>query len=156
MPELASQGSPDTRSTDFQFAPETILFATDFSRACQNAWPYAVAVRHEYHSKLLLAHVIDPGIFAAVPSELVGTAREQVRREREDQLKKFERPEKSSQPPFELLLLEGEIAEVLLRIVQERVIGCRYSRAQRDRTAATGFHCGDALSAGELPFTYCP
>jgi len=120
MPELASQRSPDARSTDLRFAPRTMLFATDFSRACQNAWRYALAIRHQYHSRLLLAHVIDPTTFASVPSELAGAAREQVRREKEDQLKKLERSEESSQLPFELLLREGEIADVLLRIVQEQ------------------------------------
>jgi nucleotide-binding universal stress UspA family protein len=120
MREFAPQRSHDKHSTDFQFAPETILFATDFSRACQNAWLYAVGIRHEYDAKLLLAHVIDPAIFAAVPSELVGTAREQVRQEKEDQLKKLEPSEEGSQPPFELLLREGEISDVLLHVVQER------------------------------------
>lgn len=120
MPELAPQRLPDSRSTDFQFAPRMMLFVTDFSRACQNAWPYALAIAHEYHSKLLLVHVIDPLIFANVPSKLAGAARELVRREKEDQLKFLQRSESTPDLDFELLLREGEIADILLRIVQER------------------------------------
>jgi hypothetical protein len=119
MPEIAPQRSLDASSGDFQFTPRMVLFATDFSRPCQNAWPYALAIAHEYHSKLLLAHVIDSAVFAPVPSELVGAAaREQVRGEKEDQLKHLQRSESSRQFDFELLLREGEITDVLLRIVQ--------------------------------------
>jgi len=120
VPELAPQRSLNTRSGDLQFAPRVMLFATDFSRACQNAWPYALAIAREYHSKLLLAHVIDPLIFAAVPSELASAAKEQVRREKEDQLSNLQRSESSPQLDFEPLLREGEITDVLLRIVHER------------------------------------
>jgi nucleotide-binding universal stress UspA family protein len=120
MPELALQRPFDTRSSDFQFAPRMMLFVTDFSRACQNAWPYALAIAHEYHSKLLLVHVIDPVIFASVPSKLAGAARELVRREKEDQLKLLQRSENTPELDFELLLREGGIADILLRIVQER------------------------------------
>jgi nucleotide-binding universal stress UspA family protein len=137
MPELAPQRSLDTISGDFQFAPRMMLFATDFSRTSQNAWPYALAIAHEYHSKLLLAHVIDPAIFAAVPSKLASAAREQVRREKEDQLKNLQPSESSPQLDFEPLLREGEITDVLLRIVQERsvellVAGTR-GRSQTER-----------------------
>lgn len=122
MPELAPQPLPDTRSTDFQFLPRTILFGTDFSAACQNAWPYALALAREYNSRLLLVHVIDSAMFAAVPSELARKAREQVRREKEDQMKDLQLSENSPRIDFEPLLQEGEIADVLLRIVQERSV----------------------------------
>jgi nucleotide-binding universal stress UspA family protein len=112
MPELAPQRSLDTLSGDLQFAPRMMLFATDFSKACQNAWPYALAIAHEY--------VIDPAIFAAVPIELARAAREQVRREKEDQLNNLQRSDSSPKLDFEPLLREGEITDVLLRIVQER------------------------------------
>jgi len=120
MPELAPQRPLHTRSSDFQFAPRMMLFVTDFSKACQNAWPYAIAIAHEYHSKLLLVHVIDPVIFANVPSKLAGAARELVRREKEGQLKLFQCSESTPELDFELLLREGEVADVLLRIVQKR------------------------------------
>jgi nucleotide-binding universal stress UspA family protein len=137
MPELARQGSLDTSSGDFQFAPRMMLFGADFSRACQNAWPYALAIAREYHSKLLLAHVIDPAIFVAVPSKLACAAREQVRREKEDQLKNLQPSESNPQLDFEALLREGEITDVLLCIVRERgvdllVAGTR-GRSRTDR-----------------------
>jgi len=137
MPELAPQPLPDARSTDFQFSPRTILFATDFSAACQNAWPYALALAREYNSRLLLVHVIDSALFAGVPSELASEAREQVRREKDHQIKDLQRSEYGPRIDFEPLLQEGEVADVLLRVVQERsvellVTGTRgRSRTQR-------------------------
>jgi nucleotide-binding universal stress UspA family protein len=114
-----------------------ILFATDFSTVCDNAWPYAVALANEYGSKLLLAHVIDPNIFAAVPRELGQAAREQVLSDRQLQLRRLRQFNGGPQLDSELLLQEGEIAEVLLRMIQEHdvellVAGTRgYSRTER-------------------------
>lgn len=137
MPRHTSQEQLRNNNSEYEFPPRVSLFATDFSTACDNAWSYALAIASEYRSKLLLAHVIDPNLFAAVPSGLADAAKEQVRREKQVELERLQQSIGNSYLDFEVLLREGEIADVLLRIIQERdvkllITGTRgYSRTER-------------------------
>ena len=119
MSEVNSQ-SRNKRSGQYEFAPRVVLFATDFSAPCENAWSYALAFAKRYKSKLLLAHVIAPSVYAAVPAELVSSAKEQVKRNAEAQLARLQQSNGGTERlNCELLLREGEVAEVLLRLIHD-------------------------------------
>ena len=60
-----------------------VLFATDFSAACNNAWWYALALARQYSAKLFVAHVISPDVYVSVPPELLGEAQKRNRLEAE-------------------------------------------------------------------------
>lgn len=93
----------------------TVLFATDFSSACDNAWPHAVALAGKFQSKLLLAHVIAPTIYAAVPAQLLSAARQQARLEAESRMAHLQQLHGGpSHLSREVLLREGEVTENLV------------------------------------------
>ena len=119
MPELAPKKPVDTSSGGFQFVPRVMLFATDFSSACDNAWLYAVALANKHHSKLLLAHVIDPNVFSAVPTELLDSAGKRVRLDAEAQLRRLQQHSGLAPLDSELLLRDGEISETLIALTED-------------------------------------
>jgi nucleotide-binding universal stress UspA family protein len=97
-----------------------VLFATDFSGACDNAWWYALALARHYHSKLFIAHVISPAVYALVPPELLGEARNRTRLETQAQMARIQRRRGGiAGLESEALLREGDIASSLLRLVSE-------------------------------------
>jgi len=122
MQESSVQNNLRSQVDDAPFSPRLILFGTDFSTACDSAWNYALAIASEYHSKLLLAHVIDPAVFASVPPDMETVATEQIRRERELQLERLQQSDGVSQLDIETLLTEGDVAEVLLRALERRKV----------------------------------
>ena len=97
----------------------TVLYATDFSSACDNAWPWALAFANNYQSKLLLVHVIVPTIYASVPAELLAEAREKARREAQARLRQLQRYAGNSDEKRQVLLREGDVADVLLSVINE-------------------------------------
>jgi nucleotide-binding universal stress UspA family protein len=101
----------------------TVMFATDFSSACDNAWPYALALAKRYRLKLLLAHVIAPSIYASVPSGLRKTAEENARVEAESKMRHLQLLHGGTSDLDCLVLLrEGSVADELLRLINERSV----------------------------------
>jgi len=97
-----------------------VLFATDFSGACDNAWWYALALARHYHSKLFLAHVISPAVYASVPPELLGEAQNRTRLETQAQMARLQQRQGGTAGlESEALLREGDIASSLLHLVPE-------------------------------------
>ena len=97
-----------------------VLFATDFSAACDNAWWYAIALARHYHSKLFVAHVISPAVYVSVPQELLSEARNRTRLEAGAQLAQLQRRQGGTTTlESEALLREGDIASSLLHLVPE-------------------------------------
>src|SRR3954471_9921265 len=98
----------------------TVMYATDFSSACDNAWPYALALAKRYRSKLVLVHVIAPSIYASVPSELLEAAQERARAEAESNMSHLQlRHGGTSDLDCRVSLREGIVANELLSLINE-------------------------------------
>jgi nucleotide-binding universal stress UspA family protein len=97
-----------------------VLFATDFSAACNNAWWYAVSVAKHYHSKLFVVHVISPLVYRSVPPQLLAEAQKQTRLEATAQMARLQRRQGGTTGlESEAVLREGDVADTLLRLVSE-------------------------------------
>ena len=118
---LNEQGIPDVGEKNPKV--RVVLFATDFSSVCENAWPYAKAIARGYRAKLLLAHVIPPSLYASVPDQLLSTAQQHAKVEAESRIEHMQRLD-GGIPDIdcEVLLREGEVADVLLRLIIERQV----------------------------------
>jgi nucleotide-binding universal stress UspA family protein len=113
---------------------KTVLFATDFSPACNNAWPYAIGIARQYRSRLLLVHVIAPAIFASVPPELMTAARDRARVDAEAKLAYLQRLRVAAGIEPEGLLAEGDVAGTLLGLIDDHDVDLLVTatRARRD------------------------
>jgi nucleotide-binding universal stress UspA family protein len=97
-----------------------VLFATDFSPACNNAWWYALAVAKHYQSKLFVVHVISPLAYVSVPPELLAEAQKRIRLEATAQMARLEQRQGGTAGlECEAVLREGDVAGSLLRSVSE-------------------------------------
>jgi nucleotide-binding universal stress UspA family protein len=111
-----------------------VLYATDFSSACENAWSYALAIAREYGSKLFIAHVIAPTMFATVPRELLPLAQRRATSHAEHQMQHLRRLHGGTgELDCDLLLRQGNIADVLLGLARQHeadlmVLGTRGHR----------------------------
>src|SRR6476469_9455042 len=77
----ASQNQTAIKPAKSALALPNVLFATDFSAACNNAWWHALAVAKHYQSKLFIVHVISPLVYRSVPPELLAEAQKRTRLE---------------------------------------------------------------------------
>ena len=111
-----------TPNTTRRISLKRVLFATDFSLSSEIVLSHASAIARRYRSKLYMAHVTPPELYKSVPHELLKEAveknREHVRHEmahliRSGGLRKLRR---------QTILEEGDVADVLLRLVREHAI----------------------------------
>ena len=111
-----------TSSAGARISLRRVLFATDFSVSSEIVLSHASVIARRYRSKLYMAHVTPPELYKSVPHELlkeaVGKNREHVRHEmahlmRSGGLRKLR---------HQTILEEGDIADVLLRLVREHAI----------------------------------
>lgn len=121
LPELQHRGRiKPARST---LSLRNVLFATDFSAASNNAWWYTLALARHYQSKLFVAHVISPTVYASLPPELLSEAQKRTRLEAQAQLSQLQQRQRgTTRLKSEALLREGDIANTLLRLVSEHNI----------------------------------
>ncbi len=111
---------PILTGAELNFAPRVVLFPTDFSRACENAWPYALSLAKQHGAKLLLVHVLAPSIYAEVPPELMGAAQERARRNAEAQIAHLQQAHGGTEGlNCDVLLAEGDIGEMLFQFIDE-------------------------------------
>jgi len=115
------QGQKGHRFKERDITTRKVLFATDFSAACENAWPYALSLSRLYSSKVFLVHVIAPGRFASVPPELLDEAKRRARLNAENEMKRLQQLHGGTAGlDLEISIMEGDITEVLLRFEEAR------------------------------------
>lgn len=108
------------RFSDKELTLRKLLFATDFSAACENAWPYALALARRFGSKIHLIHVIAPSEFASVPVKLLAKAKQSARRNAENQMKRLQQVHGGTADlDVQISILQGNISELLLRFEEE-------------------------------------
>ena len=128
------QHEPDLERSQTNLSLNTILYATDFSAACENAWSYALAIAKQYGSTLLMAHVISPTAFASVPGELLPLAQRRTITHAEHQLQQLRRLHGGTgQLDCHGVLSQGNVADVLLGLARQHeadvmVLGTRGHR----------------------------
>jgi nucleotide-binding universal stress UspA family protein len=117
----ASRNQRATKPAKSALTLRNVLFATDFSAACNNAWWYALSVAKHYQSKLFLVHVISPLVYRSVPPELLAEAQKRTRLEATAQMARLQRRQGGTpgRLEFEAVLREGDVAASLLRLVSE-------------------------------------
>lgn len=129
---INTESDLEQKATDL--ALDNILYATDFSAACDNAWSYALAIAKQYGSTLFMAHVISPTAFASVPQELLPIAQSRTIAHAEQQLQHLRRLHGGTgKLDFYLLLSQGNVADVLLGLGRQHradlmVLGTRGHR----------------------------
>ena len=101
---------------------DSVLFATDFSVAAEAAFSYAAAIAGRYGARLYVAHVINLESFDLVEAEPARAMIEQARNEANRKIARLLEPLRLPREGYEIVVAEGEIAEVLLDILERNHI----------------------------------
>jgi nucleotide-binding universal stress UspA family protein len=99
-----------------------VLFATDFSLSSEIVLSHAVGIARRYSSRLYMAHVTPPELYRSVPDEILKEAVKRTREHVQHEMSRFIRLYGLRQMRHRTLLEEGNIVEVLLRLVREHAI----------------------------------
>jgi len=110
-----------------------VLVATDFSVSSEIVLSYAAAIARRYRSKIYLAHVTPPELYRSVPREILKSAVTRTREHVRHEMSHLIRAGGLKKVRHQVLLEEGDIANVLLRLIREHaidllVIGTRGNR----------------------------
>lgn len=100
---------------------KNILWTTDFSSASKASLPHAVAIARQYESKVFLAHVVVPNPYPMVSPEAMPYIQE-IRQGTSKRLSELAGSDELKGIPHELLLVQGEVAEELNKLVKEHDI----------------------------------
>jgi nucleotide-binding universal stress UspA family protein len=99
-----------------------VLVATDFTLSSKVAVSRALAIARRYNSKIYLAHVTPPEIYNSVPSELLHSAVKRNREHVRGEMSHLIRASGLTKVWYRSFLEEGNIVEVLLRLVRKHAI----------------------------------
>jgi nucleotide-binding universal stress UspA family protein len=105
-----------------RIALQSILFATDFSSASEQALGYALGIARRYDAKILLAHVIRPDAYQLVPPEAVTVTAEHTRRFAEQQMSRLLVSGRLRGIPHQVLLGTGELWPVLSEFLEQHEV----------------------------------
>lgn len=111
-----------------QLEPQTeisidhVLFATDFSPAAGAAFSYAAGIAERYHSKLYVAHVINPESFDLLESESARIMIKQANDEANRKITQLLDPLRLQHDRYQIVVTEGAISEALVDIIQRNHI----------------------------------
>jgi nucleotide-binding universal stress UspA family protein len=97
-----------------RIAFEKIMFATDFSSYSNTALPYALAISHQYGSKMYAAHVLSPEAYFFVTPDTWPTSGEQT------DVARLEMHLRNSL--HQVLSPAGDISDVLFRLIRDNQI----------------------------------
>ena len=105
-----------------QISLERVLFATDFSFASQIALSHTVAIAQRYQSKVYVAHVLSPELFKSVPRKMLKEAIRQTREHATHEMSSLVRQGGLRELPHQIMVEEGDIPKVLLRLIRDHAI----------------------------------
>ena len=105
-----------------QISLKNILWATDFSERSQAALPYAEAIARRYGSKVYVAHVITPETYEFLPPVALGQVFTELRAGAEREMSDLLDGRRLRAVPHEGLLGDGDVGEVLWKMVREHEI----------------------------------
>jgi nucleotide-binding universal stress UspA family protein len=112
-----------TPNTTRRISLERVLFATDFSLSSSEiVLSHASAIARRYRSKLYMAHVTPPELYKSVPHELLKEAVEKHREHVRHEMAHLIRSGGLRKLRHQTILEEGDVADVLLRLVREHAI----------------------------------
>jgi nucleotide-binding universal stress UspA family protein len=99
-----------------------VLVATDFDVFSAVVVSRAVAVARRYNSKIYLAHVTPPEVYKSVPRDILESAVKRNREHVRAEMYHLIRASGLTKIRYRSFLEEGNIVEVLLRLVREHAI----------------------------------
>jgi len=99
-----------------------VLVATDFTQPSKVAVSRALAIARRYNSKIYLAHVTPPEIYKSVPREILQSAVKGTREHVRGEMSQLIRTRGLTKVWHRIFLKEGNIVEVLLRLVRKHAI----------------------------------
>jgi len=111
-----------TSSAGARVSLKRVLFATDFSLSSEIVLSHALAIARRYRSKIYVAHVTPPELYKSVPHEILKEAVEKTREHAQHEMSHLIRLGGLRQLRHRTMLEEGDIADVLLRLVREHAI----------------------------------
>jgi len=111
-----------TSSASARVSLKRVLFATDFSVSSEIVLSHALAIARRYRSKIYLAHVTPPELYKSVPHEILKEAVDKTRQDAQREMSHLIRSRGLRQIRHQTLLEEGDISDVLLRLVREHAI----------------------------------
>ena len=97
---------------------DKVLFATDFSPATEAAFSYAAAIADRYHSRLYVAHVINPESFYLFEPESAQAMIKQAHDEAARKITQLLAPLRLEPDRYEIVVAEGTVSEVLIETIQ--------------------------------------
>jgi nucleotide-binding universal stress UspA family protein len=99
-----------------------VLFATDFSLPSQTSLSHTLAIARRYQSKVYVAHVLPPELYKSVPRKMLKEAIRRTREHATHEMSSLVRLGGLRELPHEILVEDGDIAKVLLRLVRDHAI----------------------------------
>ena len=111
-----------TSSASARVSLKRVLFATDFSLSSEIALSHALAIARRYRSKIYVAHVIPPELYKSVPREILEEAIEKTREHAQHEMSHLVRSGGLRKLRHRTILEEGDISDVLLRLIREHAI----------------------------------
>lgn len=105
-----------------RIAISNILLATDFSEVSQDALGYACSLARSYGSKIVVAHVVRPEPYLAVPMEPIPTDLDLFWNQEKRNMAEFVAAKALEELPHEDIMQRGELWDVLSQIVEKRNI----------------------------------
>jgi nucleotide-binding universal stress UspA family protein len=110
------------KRTNGRSSLKTILVATDFSSVSPIVLAHAVTVARRYKSKLYVAHVIPPDIYTSVPADMLRHAVKETRQHVHHEMSNLLGLGGLRRLRHQVVVEEGEVADVLLKLAQEQAI----------------------------------
>jgi nucleotide-binding universal stress UspA family protein len=105
-----------------EISVQNVLFATDFSPASEAGFAYAVKIAERYCSKLYVAHVINLEPFSLVAAESTPAIITQAREQARQKIDRLLGSRRSQVDRYQAIVAEGNVAEVLVDILQRNHI----------------------------------
>jgi nucleotide-binding universal stress UspA family protein len=101
---------------------QNILFTTDFSPTAEAALPYALAIARCYGSKIFVAHCVRPGPIVGIPMEPAAVDLNFNWQDGESKMTEFHRRNLMQGVPYETILRQGQIWDVVSATIQRNEI----------------------------------
>jgi len=104
-----------------QISLKNILYATDFSRYSDAAFPFALSLARKYGSRIFSVHIVSVTPFSTIPpTQAVRAVAAQAVREARQTMERVQA--RCKEVPHEALIRKGQIWRELAKIVEEKEI----------------------------------
>jgi nucleotide-binding universal stress UspA family protein len=122
-----------TLSAGDQPSFKRVLVATDFAVFSEIVLSRALAIARRYNSKIYLVHVTPPEIYESAPRDILRSSVKRLREHMQGEMHHLIRASGLAKVRYRSFLEEGNVVEVLLRLVRKHAIDLLVIGTRRQR-----------------------